>query len=399
MEPNWNNFETPERVGDGQKHIMRIEVLIASIGIALLPRFAQAQADCGLPGDAGDHWPLAALESVSLDGATLCPVVNWLAGTHANVHAVLVARQGKLVFEQYFSGLDERWGQPVGEIAFGPQIKHDERSVTKSVVGLLVGIAIDRGLIKDVDAPVLSFFPEYPDLRSTERYRITLRHLLTMSAGLEWHELDTPYTSEANSENRMDNAIDRYRFVLEQKVVAPPGQNWNYSSGSSELLGAVLKRATGEGLDELARKSLFEPLGISDVEWHKYPQGDPIAAGGLRLRPRDLAKIGQLVLQRGAWNGVQIVPAAWVDAATSLQINVPGSPSYGYQFWLDRQLVGSSEVHWAVGIGLGGQRLFITPDLGLVVVVNAGLYKSDQQGSVPRVILNRYVLKAIGPHP
>jgi CubicO group peptidase (beta-lactamase class C family) len=377
---------------------MRIEVLIAAIGIALLPQIARAQTDCGIPSDTGDHWPLAAPESVALDRATLCPMAKWVAETQANVHAVVVAKEGKLVFERYFSGLDERWGQAVGEIAFGPEMKHDERSVTKSVIGLLVGIAIDRGFIKGIDEPVLSFFPEYADLRSPERDRITLRHLLTMSAGLEWHELDIPYTSESNSENRMDSAPDRYRFVLEQKVLIPPGQSWNYSSGSTELLGAVLKKATGQNLDELARKLLFEPLGISDVEWHRYPQGDPIAAGGLRLRARDLAKIGQLVLQRGAWNGAQVVPAAWVEAATSPQINDPQSPSYGYQFWLDRQLVQKSEVHWAVGIGLGGQRLFIAPELDLVVVVNAGLYKSDSQGPVPRAILNQYVLKAIEPH-
>lgn len=377
---------------------MWIKVMVALVGIAVLPQSALAQADCGMPSAAADHWPVAAPESVGLAGVTLCAMVKWLADEkQANVHAVLVARQGKLVFEHYFSGHDEHWGRPVGEIAYGPQIKHDERSITKSLVGLLVGITIERHLIRSVDEPVLSFFPEYADLRSPEKDRITLRHLLTMSAGLEWHELDTPYTSEANSENRMDSAPDRYRFVLEQKVDKPPGQSWNYSSGSTELLGGVLKNTTGESLDELARKLLFEPLGITDVEWYKYPQGDPIAAGGLRLRPRDLAKIGQLVLQRGVWNGVQIVPASWVDAATAPQINDPFSSAYGYQFWLDRQRVHETEVHWVVGVGLGGQRLFVAPELGLVVVVNAGLYKTDLQISVPQAILNRYVLKAIEP--
>src|ERR1039457_5307005 len=140
-----------------------------------------------------------------------------------------------------------------------------------------------------------------------------------MSAGLEWHEHDTPYTDAANSENRMDNAADPYRYVLEQKVVAPSGRTGNYSSGSTEVLGAVLKKATGQPLDELARRLLFGPLGITDVDWYKYAEGNPNAAGGLRLRPRDLAKIGQLVLQRGEWNGTQLVPASWVDAATTPQ--------------------------------------------------------------------------------
>jgi CubicO group peptidase (beta-lactamase class C family) len=175
---------------------MRIEALIAAIAIAVLPKIAQAQTDCGVPGAGEDHWPVAAPESVGLAGATLCPMVRWLADwKQANVHAVLVARHGMLVFEHYFAGDDEQWGRAVGEIAFDPQTRHDERSVTKSVLRLLLGIAIDRGWIKGVDEPVLWFFPEYADLRTPEKDRITLRHLLTMSAGLEWHELDIPYTS------------------------------------------------------------------------------------------------------------------------------------------------------------------------------------------------------------
>jgi CubicO group peptidase (beta-lactamase class C family) len=185
---------------------------------------------------------------------------------------------------------------------------------------------------------------------------------------------------------------------LEQKVVSAAGRSWNYSSGSTELLGAVLKKATGEPLDELARNVLFGPLGITDIEWHKDARGNPIASGGLRLRPRDLAKIGQLVLQRGAWNGAHIVSASWVDAATTPQINDPPSISYGYQFWLDRSNVGNREIAWAVGIGLGGQRLYIAPALDLVVVVNAGLYKSDLQATVPLSVLNQYVLKAMERH-
>jgi beta-lactamase family protein len=351
---------------------MRAAAMIVSIGLALLPQLSQAQTDCGRPVVGGDHWPVAAPASVDLASAALCQMVKWLSDSkERNVHAVLVARHGTLAFEHYFSGNDEQWGQAVGEVAF-----------------------------ESVDEPVLSFFPEYVDLRTPEKDKITLRHLLTMSAGLEWHETNVPPAGLANSEIGMDNASDPYRFVLEQKVVAPPGRTWNYSSGLAEVLAAVLKKATGEPLDEWARKTLFEPLGITDVAWYKYAQGSPIAAGGLRLRPRDLAKIGQLVLQHGAWNGTQIVSASWVDAATTPQLNDPTAPSYGYQFWLDRLLVDKRWVDWAVGIGWGGQRLYIAPALDLVVVVNAGLYKNiDLQSSVPLTILNQYVLKAIEPRP
>lgn len=380
---------------------MRIRSLIASIGICVLPHLAEAQTDCGVPGAGEDQWRVATAESVELSGARLCAMVKWLDDwKQSDVHAVLVVRHGALVFEHYFSGKDEHWGEPVGDVAFGPATKHDERSVTKSIVALVLGIAIDRGLIKSIDEPVMSFFPEYADLRTAEKDKIRLRDLVTMSSGLEWHEDDTPYTSNANSENRMDAAPDPYRYALQQAVIEPPGQVWNYNSGSTEVIAAVLKKASGKPVDELARTLLFAPLGIADVDWPRSARGDPIAAGALRMRPRDLAKIGQLVLQRGAWNGTQVVPASWIDAATTPQINVSGFNSffYGYFFWLGRSLADGREVPWAAAVGLGGQRVFIVPDLDLVVVVNAGLYASPLQATVPTAILNQYVLRAVASH-
>lgn len=379
---------------------MRIRVLIVLVWIAVLPHLALAQTGCGSPPAAGE-WPVATPESVGLSGAKLCEMVRWLDDwRQSDVHAVLVVRHGKLVFEHYFSGTDEEWGRAVGQVAFGPEMKHDERSVSKTVVALVLGIVIDKGLIKSIDEPVLSFFPEYSDLRTPEKDEIKLRDLLTMSAGLEWHEDDTPYTNDANSENRMDAAPDPYRYALQQAVVEPPGQVWNYNSGATEVVAAVLKKATGKPVDELARTLLFAPLGITDVDWSHNEKGDPIAAAGLRLRPRDLAKIGQLVLQRGTWNGAKLVPASWIDAAMTPRINVPGFNSifYGYFLWLGRSLVEQRDVRWAAAVGLGGQRLFIVPELDLVVVVNAGLYTSSLQASVPPAILNQYVLKAVAPH-
>jgi CubicO group peptidase (beta-lactamase class C family) len=352
------------------------------------------------PGVTANDWPMATPESTGFAGATLRSMISrFEQWTKANVHAVLIARRGVLVFEHYFSGIDEHCGQSTGEIAFDPEIMHDQRSITKSVVALLLGIAIDQGWVKGVDESVLSFFPEYADIQSREKRRITLRHLLTMSSGLEWHELDTPYSSELNSENLADNALDPLRYVLEQKVVAEPGRVWNYSSGSTELLGAVLEKSIGEPLDRLARNLLFDALCIVDVEWCMRPQGHPSAAYGLRMRPRDVAKIGQLVLQGGEWNSTQLVSASWIAVATTQQINAPSFGSYGYQFWIERTLIGDRPVDWAIGVGFGGQRLWISRALDLVLVVNAGLYNSDElMILVPTAILNEYVLKALQPH-
>lgn len=353
---------------------------------------------CGDPIGGMDSWPIATPESVGLSKAALCPMVKWLAESKLdNVHAVLVVRHGKLVFEQYFTGADEHLGRSVGNVTFGPTVRHDERSVTKSVVSLVMGVAIDRGWIKSVDAPVFSFFPEYASLSTPEKSRITIRDLLTMSSGIEWHEEDVPYTSPDNSEIIMDSSSDPLRAALAPPVVAAPGQIWNYNSGSTELLGAILKRATGKGVDELAGTLLFAPLGITDFTWYKHQDGRPHAAGGLRLRPRDLAKIGQLILQRGSWNGAQIVPKAWIDEATAPQQMGEALFFYGYQFWLGRSLVNGREVQWPAAVGLGGQRVFVVPALDLVVVVNSGMYTSQRQGIVALEVLDRYVIRSLEP--
>jgi len=139
---------------------------------------------------------------------------------------------------------------------------------------------------------------------------------------------------------------------------------------------------------------LFEPLGIANFDWVRFPSGDPVAASGLRMRPRDLVKIGQLVLNHGVWNGQPVVPADWIAAATSPQIGASQLYFYGFQFWLGRSFTHDREVDWAAGVGYGGQRLFIVPALDLVVLVHAGLYHSNQQSAVPLTILNRYVLQA-----
>jgi hypothetical protein len=199
---------------------VRFAALTASVEIAVVAQHAQAEAGCGAPRPAEDGWPVAEPETVDLDGATLCSMSTWLRGwKEGNIHAVLVVRSGALVFEQYFSGNDEHWGRAVGEVDFGPAARRDERSLTKSVVALVLGIAIDRGWVKSIDEPVLSFFPQYSDLRTPDKDRITLRHLLTMPAGLEWHEYGVTYTNPANSQTLMDSARDPYRYVLEQKVV------------------------------------------------------------------------------------------------------------------------------------------------------------------------------------
>jgi len=373
---------------------IRTSALAALLVLVPVTAMAQTSAGCGGPADLQDGWPVASPDETGLDPGSICTIGPRLEALKLNVHAVVVARHGVLVYERYFAGEDEMFGRPLGRVAYDAGTRHDLRSVTKSVTSLLVGIAADIGAIKDLDAPVFSFFPEYASLRTPEKDRITLRHLLTMSAGLAWNETGVSYKSSANSETQMDAAADPYRYVLEQPVEQPAGELYNYSSGSTALIGAVLRKATGRPVERFAKEYLFDPLGIRDVEWVRNANGEARAEGGLRLRPRDVAKIGQLVLEHGGRHGRQIVPAAWVDQSTAPQIPGEGLFFYGYQWWLGRSLVDRREVDWVAGIGSGGQRLFIVPSLDMVVVVMAGLYDNPLQGVISLGVLNRGVLPA-----
>jgi CubicO group peptidase (beta-lactamase class C family) len=300
-----------------------------------------------------------------------------------DVHGVIVARHGRLIFERYFAGYDEPWGHDDRRYEFDATMKHDMRSVSKSVVSLLTGIAIDRKLIEGVDAPVLQFFPELASAASEGWTSVKLRDLLTMSSGIAWDE-NRPWTDPKNDEPHLGSEADPMRYVLSKPIVATPGTQWNYNGGGVDLLGAIIARQSKQPLDVFAREALFAPLGITDFEWQTYQNGRISAAAGLRLRPRDATKIGQLMLNKGAWQGVQIVPADWIEQSTRPRFQAIGYFGglffYGRLWWLGRTLSGEREVPWISAIGLGGQRIFIVPNLDLVVTTTAGLYTDGRQG-------------------
>ncbi|NRP85273.1 6-aminohexanoate-dimer hydrolase [Ensifer adhaerens] len=305
--------------------------------------------------DHDDGWLVSRPEDEAMDGSLLSGLApQFESWTDANVHAVLIVRHSKLVYEHYFAGQDKAWATPLGHIQYRPELRHDLRSITKSITSLLFGIAVDRGWIRDLNEPVFSFFPEHADLQTSEKDQINLQHLLTMSAGLAWNEY-LPYSNPANSERRMIDAPDQCRYVLEQLVVRPPGVAYVYNGGLTALLAAMLQKTTGRPIDLLAEGMLFRPLGIHDVEWVRYADGTPNAVSGLRMRPRDVAKIGQLVLDRGKWNGVQIVSEPWVDESTNPHVNGEGLFFYGFQWWLGRSLVRRQEIKCISGVGMAAK--------------------------------------------
>lgn len=290
-------------------------------------------------------------------------------GAAPYLHGLVVLRGGEIVAEHYGAGADYRLNEPLGHVVFDRDTLHDVRSVTKSVVSLLYGIALRDGLVPSPGSGLLEQFPEYPDLSAdTERGRLTVEHALTMTLGLEWDE-SVPYTSVANSEIAMEFAPDRYRYVLEQPFAEEPGKRWHYCGGASALIGALIERGAARPLAEYAASALFEPLGIERFEWGKGSDGAALAASGLRLRPVDLAAIGQLVLDGGRG----IVPESWIREVTRPRVVIDGSFEYGYQWYLD-----TGERPAFQAIGNGGQRLLVVPGEELVVAVTAGEYNESQ---------------------
>lgn len=294
------------------------------------------------------------------------------AGAAPGLHAVVVLRAGETVVERYGAGADHVLNEPLGHVVFDRDTLHDVRSVTKSVVALLYGVALRDGLVPGPEARLLDHFTEYQDLAADPRRAgLTVEHALTMTLGLDWNE-DVPYTSPDNSEIAMELAPDRNRFVLDRPVVEEPGKRWRYCGGASALIAALIARGAGTPLEEYAARALFEPLGIDRFEWSKGSDGVALAASGLRLRPVDLAAVGRLVLD----GGLGIVPEEWLREVTRPRVTIEGTFEYGYQWYL-----GTGERRWAQAIGNGGQRLLVLPGEGLVAAVTAGEYNADQAGA------------------
>ena len=322
-----------------------------------------------------------------------------------NLHGVVVMRNGRLVLERYFEGDDNARGAPLGKVAFKPDTLHDLRSASKSIVGLLYGIALADGQVPPPEVPLLASFPEYADLAADPaRDRWTIHHVLTMTMGTDWDELSISYTDPTNSEIAMDRAPDRYRFVLGAPVVMEPGKRWIYNGGATALLARIIARGTSTSLHEFAREKLFDPLGIGPTEWLTDEHGEPFAASGLRMVPRDLACIGSMMLKGGVWGDRRVMPAQWIVRSTTPMVDIDETRQYGYQWYLSKfGFTISTRPRWDrsqlervwYAAGNGGQRLYLFPALDLVVVIMAGNYDAPDQGGPPTRVIREVVLPAI----
>ena len=315
------------------------------------------------------------------------------------LHGIVVARSGKIALERYFEGPDEEWGRSIGRVAFGPETLHDLRSVTKSVLGLLYGLALAQGKVPAPERPLLEAFPEYADLATDPRHkRLTVAHALTMTLGFEWNE-NIPYQDPNNSEILMEKAPDRYHYILSRPFMAEPGTRWIYGAAATTLIGRLIVKGTGQSLPDFARENLFDPVGIGPTGWSKGFNGEPVPSSGLRMTPRDLPRIGQLILNGGKWEGRQVVPADWLERSSKPYVAVDESRRYGYFWYVGELQYGSPPnrpiAHWIGAFGYGGQCLFVMPELDLVIAITAGNYADANQRMPPIRVIREVVLASV----
>lgn len=382
------------------RHSLLLALLVPSIGVMQETEKGRYQA----PAELNDGWKAATAESLGVDATRLAALTDSVRSwPELGVHAILIERSGRLIYEEYFEGFDDRWGEPLGRVSMTRESKHDVRSVTKSVVSALAGIAVDTGAIQSLDQPVIHWFPEYPDLDTVERKRVTLVHVLGMTSGLQWNE-DVPYTDPRNDEIRMNRDAQPLRYALSQPFAHDPGAEFNYNGGLTQVMAAVIERATKTPLKEYARTKLFEPLGISDYEWLGNLAGMPSAASGLRLRARDAAKFGSLYLHGGQWNGKQVIPAEWVQRSTRRQFrfrprggaDAGGEFGYGYFWWYSCYPTAGGLIEAPAAVGNGQQRIYVLPGLDMVVTIFAGRYNDFTIGAtLGSRILRQHVIPAV----
>lgn len=334
------------------------------------------------PEQRDDGWNTASIQDYGIKEAELSKMIEKANdGTYVNTHSILIAREGKLVFENYFEG-------------FNADIPHDLRSASKSISSAVIGIAIDEQIIQGVDEKLYDFIPQkYQYTRDEGKANIRLQDLLTMSSGLD-------VNNQASEGYYQDprNTDDWLRTVLEAPMVNKAGTYGDYGSANPFLLGVCLSERLEEPLEMYMHRKLFAPLGISNyINQSDDTKQRPYFGGGMLITPRDLLKFGQLFLDKGKWKGKQIVSESWVEESTAKYVrlqDVRDKNEYGYQWWHDSYEVNGKAINAIEARGAGGQFIFILPQLKSVVVITSGNFR-NRKGNQPRDILQDHILPAL----
>jgi CubicO group peptidase (beta-lactamase class C family) len=332
-----------------------------------------------------DYWPTkgwrtSTPEAQGMRSGVLADMLSLVQEKGYRIESITVVRNGFLVVDAYF-------------YPFRKGMKHSIHSCTKSIISLLVGIALDRGYIKSINQSVLSFFPHKTIANLDERKKvINLEHLLTMSSGLKCRD---SYRYGYIGYREMLNSQDWIQHVLNLPMETSPGQTFNYSNGVSHLLSGILQNATNMTTLDFAKQHLFTPLGITDVKWQTSPQGIYTGWARIMMTPHDMAKIGWLSLNKGQWEGKQIVSKAWVNESTKGHMEGKLDDSYGgmygYQWWVDPE-------GYYMAIGFQGQFIFVIPEKNIIAVFTSTL--SGEEMPAPGRLLTHYILSAaVSPQP
>ncbi len=324
-----------------------------------------------------DEWRNSTPEEQGLASNTLNRIDEVINEEDIEVHSVIIIKNGYIVYEKYYN----YWTQ---------YMAHTIQSCTKSFMSALIGIAIDQGYIDNVSQPILDFFPEYTiDNWDQRKENITLFHLLTMSSGLEFHEVDIPYEEPENDLFAMYRSDDMWEYVLDRPMEYNPGEHWSYNSGGIELLGGVIEKTTGYSIIDFAEEFLFNPIGIDYYTWWQVPaSGQYGCGGGLSLKPRDMARFGYLYLNEGNWNGTQVVSSVWVNVSTKMYFDTGSWYQYGYTWW------GVPGYSFYEATGHYEQKIFVIPEEDIVVVFTGNIQDEDWHPSDYFVI--EYVIPASG---
>jgi len=363
------------------------------LGVVLfcLPVAAQSPKphDKFSPGSKTEGWATSDATSAGLDRAALSRMEQAItSGEFKKITSVLIARHGKLAYEAYFEG-------SVDDL-------RDTRSATKTISGMLTGIALDQHLLPGLDAKVVSYFPEKQPLANPDprKAAITIEDLLTMSSLMEcddWNEFSR------GNEERMYLIEDWVKFYLDLPIKGfPPwvtkpkdsryGRSFSYCTAGVTTLGSVLEKATHAKLADFAASNLFGPLGIQNVKWNYSPLGLAMAGGGLRLQSRDLLKLGQLYLNGGSWNGKRIVAESWVKSSIAPHAQIDEQAKYGYLWWLKDFKAGGRYYSAYFMSGNGGNKVVVFPQLEMVVVITSSNYNTKGMHEQTERLLTDYIL-------
>ncbi len=356
--------------------IRRATTVAWTMAIALaLPLLATS---CTLPDQDRVYWPTdewrtSTPQKQDMDPSRLQQMMDLIDEHGLAYHSVLVVRHGAIVLEEYRNGYDR-------------ETKHHLQSATKSFSSMLIGIAIHEGLLESVEQRMTDLFPDHTIANlDARKERLTLEHLLTMSDGMDWHELDYPYTDARNTLGQMWSSSDAVQHILNRPMVREPGEAWAYNSGTSILLGGVLEEATGQDVLTFAREHLFGPLGIEDVRWDKANGNHYHTDGGLYLTPRDMARFGYLMLHGGTWDGQELVSPEWVARSTDAHYATGSGKGYGYQWWTLERGIFAAHGHYE-------QLIYVVPEADMVVVFTGAI--PDDVIPPTDGLLYRYILAA-----